>query len=318
MKPALITALLFAAVATAAAQTPAAPPEEARAEPPPFDPPPWPVDATHAAVMMRDLMAPFPENVHATSQVWSLRPPSGGGQLIASALLIGVTGEGQAFIRSRLDEVRRTPEIVAGSDPTAKVRTVSWQEKVDDKQRIVDARLEWAQDDHGTISLVRVVWIRPTVPENTIEEFRVECVIATDQVAALRPACEKAIASLRPRTFEERLPIAVAAAPAPEPADDENELDAPGASMRETPTTIGPVLASTPAREEARDMRPFYVGGFLLIVIAVLWWNRKKRAELDAESERDAGDPDAPVDVPDADADADDLAAAGRDDKEPE
>ena len=36
----------------------------------------------------------------------------------------------------------------------------------------------------------------------------------------------------------------------------------------------------------ARDMRPFYVGGFLLLVVALLWWNRKKRAELDAESER--------------------------------
>jgi hypothetical protein len=316
MKSALIALFLIATTTSVMA-------DEPRAEPPPFDPPPWPVDATHAAVMMRDLMAPFPENVHATSQVWSLRPPNGGGQLIASALLIGVTGEGQAFVRSRLDEVRRTPEIVAGSDPTAKVRTVSWQEKVDDKQRLVDARLEWAQDDHGTISLVRVVWIRPTVPENTIEEFRVECVIATDQVAALRPACEKAIESLRPRTLDERLPITVAAAPAPEPPDvendDDNELDAPGASMRETPSTIGPVLASKPAREEPRDMRPFYVGGFILVVAAVLWWNRKKRAELEAESERDAGDPDAPAEVPDnvPDADADDLAAAASDDKEP-
>jgi hypothetical protein len=266
-------------------------------------------------VLLRDLTAPF-ENVRTDAQVWSLRPPGGGGALIASRLLVGVAGEGKEYIRARLEELRRTPEIVAGNDPTAKVRTVAWRENVDDKQRIVDAHLEWAQDDHGTLSIVRAVWIRPTDPPETIEEYRVECVIATEQVAALRKPCEDAMASLVPRAPAERQAIAVAAlaAPEPEPADD-NEVDAPGASMRETPTTIGPVLATKPAREEARDMRPFYVGGFLLLVVALLWWNRKKRAELDAESERDAGDPDAPVDVPDADAD--DLAAAARDDKEP-
>jgi hypothetical protein len=83
--------------------------------------------------------------------------------------------------------------------------------------------------------------------------------------------------------------------------------------MRETPPHVGPVLATREAPREERDLRPFYVGGFLLLVVAVLWWNRKRTAEALARAEAAEPKAEAKPEEP-----AEPLADEAKDDEKEE
>jgi hypothetical protein len=243
----------------------------------------WTEDRQHAAVVERDLLLGFPEGARADLALESYRSPTPGGQIIAWMLEVGVNGDGGGYARTRIDDLRTTVDAMASGG--GKVRTLHWSEQADAKQKWVEARLEWSDDEHGILSIARAVWVHPA-GSASIREHRVECVLAADAAAALRPACDQAIAAMTITPLAEREAFVAAAAEPPAEEPEPARAEEPH-QMRETPSTVGPVLATRePEREEPRDLRPFYVGGFILLIVAVLWWNRKRNAEAIARAER--------------------------------
>jgi hypothetical protein len=270
----------------------------------------WIEDREHAQVIERDLLMSFPEGAQARLALRSFRSPAPGGQLIHWALEVAVTGEGGDFVRTRIEDLRGTVEAMASGG--GKARTLHWSEQADPKQHQVEALLEWVDDDTGVQAMVRSVWVRPKGTP-TIREHRIECVLAGDAGQALRAACVEALARLAVTPAGEREPFALPGAPAApdEPAPDEATGDT--ATMRETPPHVGPVLATREAPREERDLRPFYVGGFLLLVVAVLWWNRKRTAEALARAEAAEPKAEAKPEEP-----AEPLADEAKDDEKEE
>jgi hypothetical protein len=73
-----------------------------------------------------------------------------------------------------------------------------------------------------------------------------------------------------------------------------------------TPMTI-------PDSPGARDSRPVMIGGGIVVLAMIFWWNRKRRDQFD----RSDAPRDAVGDAPTGDDDTDDLQAAARgDDKD--
>jgi hypothetical protein len=253
----------------------------------------WLADEQHAAVVERDLLITFPEGAQAKLELDSFRSPEPGAQLIQWTLEVGVNGDGGGLVRTRIEDLRTTVEAIAGGG--GKVRTLQWSEKADPKQMWVEALLEWIDDDTGVRSVTRAIWVHPKGVAS-IREHRVECVLASDVGAALLAACDEALGKIAVTPLDQREPFVAAN---PEPA--EGGEVAEGDEMRPTPKEVGPVLATRePKKEEPRDLRPFYIGGFLLLVLAVLWWSRKRNAEAIARAERaeakNSGKPEEPAD----------------------
>ena len=251
----------------------------------------WVSDDNHAKRVQSNLDVRMPED--STVEVWSYAPPEKGAQLIVSAITVPVGGDvAGAWVRTRIDELHDTPALMAGDD--GKTRTISWSEKAD------EANLEWANDDIGTQSLVRAVWVARKHAEgapDTVEELRAECVMAIDGVAQVRPLCEKALASMALPAAADRVAIATPAA-VKEPGDDDDAvvLDGgvatpPAGATIDTapPGPPGPIISTRPASSGGRDLRPFWVAGGLLVLIASLLWGRKKRSEALASEEGKPG-----------------------------
>jgi hypothetical protein len=266
-------------------------------------PPDWKSDPDHATVVQRDAQAHLPEGVQAQIQVESyLAPVAHGAQLIASATMIAVNGDAGAngLARARIDELKALPDVgTAGGD---KVRTVSWSETPDTDGKIIEARIEYADDTIGIVSLIRKVWLRPAHADgkpDVLVELEGDCEIAADQAATLRAPCEQALTTIVLPPVDQR--GAISAPAAPPPKDDDGDDDSAGsgsasasASAAPPPTIApapagdlpaGPVIKTMPAPDDSRDMRPFYIGGALVLMAALLLWNRKKRQEMLAEEE---------------------------------
>lgn len=269
----ILSVLALLAIAAPAAAQPVTPPAG------------WVADERHAAVVERDLVAAFGP-IKSDIAVWSWRSPEPGGQIVVSQIDAGVTGTGGGYVRQRVDELRGTVDVIASDG--GQVRTVGWTEHTDPKQQVVEAKLEWANDSTGVVSVARAIWTRPAAPGDLVREVRAECLFAADEATRLRPACDQVLAALDPgdaprATIE--MP-AVVATPPEEPSEPP--------TMRETPDSVPAVLAQRPpAAKEERDLRPFYVAGFVLIVFAALWWNRKRHKDV---LEAEAGEKSEPRD----------------------
>jgi hypothetical protein len=142
-----------------------------------------------------------------------------------------------------------------------------------------------------------------------------ECVLAADVTDEVASACRAALATLDPDVpAAQRVALTLAAETAPPPP-----MPAPGSGASRAPSlgeasgdrpALAPIQITPQASE--RDRRPIYVGGGLVVLALVFWWNRKRREKLEQEYE-DRVAP-APARERSADADADDLHAAATDD----
>jgi hypothetical protein len=73
---------------------------------------------------------------------------------------------------------------------------------------------------------------------------------------------------------------------------------------------LGPM--SIPSSRAERDTRPFMIGGGIVVLAAVMWWNRKQRERFDRSDARET--PSRPT--TESREDTDDLQAAARGDRE--
>jgi hypothetical protein len=248
------------------------------ASPPVPAPAGWSADPRHAEVVERELQGSLPPG--AAIETWSYRAPEPGGQVMMTRADVPV-GDPGAFVRTRTDDLRATVDVVAGAGGA--VRTLGASERVDATAHVVEAQLEWAQDDAGIVSVVRALWWRNEAGDR-VREVRVECLLAAE-AGALRPACDRALAALAAPPGERRAPLALPARVA-ESVPARGEPVEPGSRIRPTPDTVGPILVQEPPRREASDRRPFYVAAFLVFMVLILWWNRRKRAALLAAEDR--------------------------------
>lgn len=305
----LVLAPIAAAGGAASAQTAAAeaaPPVLQIAAPPVG----WIHDTAHADTVRRGLVAGFPDDAPgAEVRVESFRPPEPGAQLILSRAWFPAPADPATLVRERVEDLRRTVEVMSSGGADG-LRQIGWQERSDDAGRLVEATLEWAHDGNQTLSMVRAVWVK--LPD-ALAEYRVECVMTLDAVAAIRPACQQAMASLMLPAMAQRQPLAVA--PPAVPDADEDPLDdrtgataAPGPvqpGIRPAPDGVAPVvLAQPPRAEPPRDLRPFWLAGGLLLVAAALWWSNARRKKVLDADDADAARRDAePVGPDELDAD---------------
>jgi hypothetical protein len=247
----------------------------------------------------------------ATVEVYGWQPAERGALLLASLVTVEMPPERMGgWVREQIDEIHDTPAMMAGKE--GKTRTISWSETAD------TADLEYANDELGTVSVVHVAWVRRAHADgapDTIEEYKGECMVSSESAAQYQKPCAEAIAGLTLPAAAERLKIDTPARVA-EGGDDDDDDDGSGTgsgtgtgtgtaagsetgsgtgtgtgtvtSMNNAPegAPLGPVITTKPASKGGTDMRPFWIAGGLLVLIAVLLWSRKKRQELIAEDER--------------------------------
>jgi hypothetical protein len=262
----------------------------------------WQPDPDHAKVVEQHGRELLPTGMIGDVQVESYAAPTlHGAQLIATSTSVSVVGDGGDWVRARLDELKELPDV--GQSAGDQVRVVAWSETPSADGKSVEARLEFADDTIGMVSIVRTIWVRTAANTGSpatsqILEVQGDCEIAADAIATLRAPCEASLASLVVPAADQLQPVSAPAAK-PAPDDDTDTDDAPAAasgsgssSASAVPSMgpassgdLGPILATRPP-EESRDMRPYYVGGALLLLVAVLLWNRKNRRELLAEEAR--------------------------------
>lgn len=263
--------------------------------PPPIPgtpPPGWVKNTEHAKLVHNGILVGLPGDLAAANvRVYSYNAPKdpsrGGAQLIFSVVdaAQGDDASAAAYVRARVDELKNTAQVMV-NDGGGRVRNITWQEHTDDANRVVDALLEWAHDDNGTQSLVRAAWVKlagSSQPKAyVIEEVRAECVMAADAVATLRPACAEALASMLLPEVAARLPITAAAAVEPVAA---TTAVAEAPSMKATPPGTPVPARPVVQRSPERDWRAFYVLGALIVLGAVLMWNKRRREEYDEEAD---------------------------------
>ena len=158
-----------------------------------------------------------------------------------------------------------------------------------------------------------------------------ECVIRDDAPAALAEACKAALVSLDP-AIANRIAIVLPEAHVGILADksdsrtisvDEirNNQSVPSAPSARQPTMSDgsrmPMPPITVAAEpSSTDRRPIYVGGGLVVLSLIFWWNRRMRDKFERDKfEREPGANAAPA-RGETDADADDLHAAAKGDSD--
>ena len=123
-----------------------------------------------------------------------------------------------------------------------------------------------------------------------------ECMLADRRPGAAR-SCRPRLASLRRSTRHRRRArrarVSVVAAKAPDAAAGRTvggDLERPhGPAQPSWRRARSPMRTDDDLAGEARDdRRPIYLGGGLIVLAAVFWWNRRGRDQFDARGRRDA------------------------------
>jgi hypothetical protein len=149
-----------------------------------------------------------------------------------------------------------------------------------DDAHAIEASTSWHDASTKTKDSSRTLVV---ATKDHITSTTAECLSATDADAALVLACTAALPSLRPGvTVDARVTLSPGATT--EPA-------APEAAPA-TSSTISPVPPPRPSippiaiaqDDPPWDKRPLIVGAGLVVLAAVFWWNRKRRARFAAES----------------------------------
>lgn len=162
--------------------------------------------------------------------------------------------EPEKMIRDTFDELR------AGAG-----EVVSWDEAVDND--MATATMEGRYADTGTVTRMRSqMWVTAA---GAPHQLRAECITSEDNAADVRPKCEAAFAALAVKAPDRGSlgPLPTASKPAMQaPATDAGPSGAP--SLR--PPTNGAVLYnSEPKKTPEKDNTFLYVGGAILLIVAV-------------------------------------------------
>lgn len=225
--------------------------------------------------------------------------------------------------RAALDELRAITQRTALTGGAASEH--AWQERVDDTARTVSATLRSSDPASHTVETARIVVVSDG---HRIAAVTGECLAGDAADRALADACITQLASLDPGIAPgERIALAPArpadAAPAARPGRAASApatiSAAPGDPSSPPPRLDGGSRVTLPpmviaADRPETDRRPIYLGGGLVVLAVVFWWNRRRRDRFEREEPDRAPRRARPRRDRDADADADDLRAAAHGD----
>jgi hypothetical protein len=210
--------------------------------------------------------------------------------VVLSVILVGsaITAEREAAARAAVDELHAESQraALAGSG----IVEEGWQEKVDSAAKQIEATLAWRDTNAKTSSTSRLLVVGDA--EHLIA-LTGECFASDDADAKQVADCKAALATLDPGLAPAQR-VALALAPAgtrPTPPAEETGSDAPraGGPAREparmgdaSHTPMPPITVPQEAR--TTDRRPVYVGVGIVLLAAIFWWNRHRRAGQQKES----------------------------------
>jgi hypothetical protein len=178
-----------------------------------------------------------------------------------------------------------------------------------DPDKTLVGSLQWRDPSSGLATATRMV---VAADGQQVVAVMGECVLAADAPVEIANVCKAALQTLDPE-------IAPAARVALALVDDVKPGAGSGAGPADTGSGAGSAVAEPPPpapkppllddgtkvaypatsvqQEAPSDPRPLYIGGGLVLMAAVFWWNRRRRERFEKEAE-------------DGDADAGDLHAA--------
>ncbi|MEJ7598812.1 MAG: hypothetical protein WKG01_12970 [Kofleriaceae bacterium] len=186
-------------------------------------------------------------------------------------------------------------------------------QRVDPATKLIEGEVTWGDPGTGIVTTSRIVIAGDA---QRLVAVLGECVMPGDAAPAIVTACKGALASLDPDlpvTARVEIaivdvlagvdPAAIAAAAAHGSArsSDAPRLDASGPRTTLPPMTI--------PQDRETDRRPIYIGGGIVILAILFYWNRQRREKFERE--------DAVTDA-EVDADGDDLHAAAESAGEPD
>ena len=207
--------------------------------------------------------------------------PEGAAALIVTAVAGKVTpADRDAAARFAVDEVQETTtraSLVAGG-----IKVDAWGARVVPDQKMVRGDLQWSDKDAGTqtTTVIQVV-----ADEQNIVALTGECVIANPTALA---ACKAALATLDPGiSLEKRQPLGLAApgTALTSPAPASPSTMSPSTMSDGSRTPLPPMHIPTEKPKPATDYRPVYVGLGIVLLAAVFWWNQRRRARFEKDSD---------------------------------
>ena len=215
----------------------------------------------------------------ATSDVYVA--PEGGAALIVTAVAGKVTpADRDAAARFAVDELNDATSraSLAGSGASGVTVDASGAKAVA-AEKAVRGELQWTDKSTGTQTNAVIVVV---ADDENIVAITGECV---GQTGAMPVACIGALATLNPGIpVEKRQPIGLAApgTPVTSPAPIQPRAQQP--TMTDgTHTPLPPM--TVPTEKPAKDLRPVYVGLGIVLLAAAFWWNQRRRAKFEKDSD---------------------------------
>ena len=214
----------------------------------------------------------------ATSDVYVA--PEGGAALIVTAVAGKVTpADRDAAARFAIDELNDATKraALAGSGASG-VTVEASASKVVGEQKAVRGDLQWTDKSAGTQTNAVILVV---ADDENIVAITGECV---GQIGAVPAACIGALATLNPGIpLDKRQPTGLAApgtlVTAPMPSQ-------PTVQSTMTDGTHTPLPPMTvPTEKPATDRRPVYVGLGIVLLAAAFWWNQRRRAKFEKDSD---------------------------------
>jgi hypothetical protein len=239
-------------------------------------PPGWTADTAQAdalRIKANDL-SHFGGATHSFATTEVYMAPKPGVALFVTAVAAKVSVERDAATRVAVDELHATSQraALAGSG----IREEAWQERVDAAAKQVEATLTWRDTGAGTLTHARMIIAGD--PENLVS-ITGECLVGDGADASLIDACKAALATLDPGLDAAKRVAIGLSPPGSRPA-------APGSEpARMSDGTHTPLPPMTVRQEDhSIDRRPVYVGAGIVVLAGLFWWNRRRRARFEKES----------------------------------
>lgn len=202
--------------------------------------------------------------------------PAPGVVLTVTLVSAALTTERDAAARAAVDELHATSQRAALSG--SGIVEEGWQEKVDTAAKQIEATLAWRDTTAKTSSTSRLLIVGDAKQMTALTG---ECFASDDADAKLAAACKAALATLDPGIdAAQRAPLALAPTGArptpPEPVGPVGSGPEPAKMFDGTRAPLPPM--TVPQEPRTADRRPVYVGIGLVVLAAVFWWNRHRRA----------------------------------------
>jgi hypothetical protein len=209
--------------------------------------------------------------------------PEGAAALIVTTVAGKVTpADRDAAARFAVDEVQEA--TTRASLSAGGIKVDAWAARVVADQKLVRGDLQWSDNEAGTqtTTVIQVV-----ADDDNIIAITGECVVA-NPAAPIVAACHNALGTLDPGIpLEKRQPLGLAAPgtglSAPAPA--KPSTLSPSTMSDGSRTPLPPINIATEKPKPTRDLRPVYVGLGIVLLAAVFWWNQRRRARFEKDSD---------------------------------